>query len=208
MRPQGAMGGPSLNDCLYAGPTFGQNIMDILLRFRIHRVAVIADIEKAFLMVSVSEEDRDALRFLWIHDINAQLPRLVIMRFARVVFGVSASPFLLNATIRRHVEKYRDEDPLFVDKFNLSIYVDDLIFGAKTEDEALELFTKARLCLDKAGFTLRKFISNSLNLQTLVSPQEHQAQVPGRVSVACEDESYTKNTLGERLDHPEYMCLE
>ena len=66
--------GPSLNDCLYAGPTFGQNIMDILPRFRIHRVAVIADIEKAFLMVSVSEEDRDALRFLWIHDINAQLP--------------------------------------------------------------------------------------------------------------------------------------
>ena len=197
--------GPSLNDCLYAGPTFGQNIMDILLRFRIHRVAVIADIEKAFLMVSVSEEDRDALRFLWIHDINAQLPRLVIMRFARVVFGVSASPFLLNATIRRHVEKYRDEDPLFVDKFNRSIYVDDLIFGAKTEDEALELFTKARLCLDKAGFTLRKFVSNSLNLQTLVSPQEHQAQVPGRVSVACEDESYTKNTLGERLDHPEYI---
>ena len=113
--------GLSLNDCLYAGPTFGQNIMDILLRFRIHRVAVIADIEKAFLMVSVSEEDRDALRFLWIHDINAQLPRLVIMRFARVVFGVSASPFLLNATIRRHVEKYRDDDPLFVDKFNRSI---------------------------------------------------------------------------------------
>ena len=109
--------GPSLNDCLYAGPTFGQNIMDILLRFRIHWVAVIADIEKAFLMVSVSEEDHDALRFQWIHDINAQLPRLVIMRFTRVVFGVSASPFLLNATIRRHVEKYRNEDPLFVDKF-------------------------------------------------------------------------------------------
>ena len=36
---------PSLNDCLYAGSTFGQNIMDILLRFRIHWVAVIADIE-------------------------------------------------------------------------------------------------------------------------------------------------------------------
>ena len=36
------------------------------------------------------------------------------------------------------------------------------------------------------------------------SPQQHQAQVPGRVSVACEDESYTKNTLGERSDHPEY----
>ena len=80
--------------------------------------------------------------------------------------------------------------------------MDDLIFGAKTEGEALELFAKARLCLDKAGFMLRKFVSNSLNLQTRVSPQEHQAQVPDRVSVACEDESYTKNTLGERLKHP------
>eukprot|EP00731_Ephydatia_muelleri_P035515 Em0131g2a len=184
-------------------PTFGQNIMDILLRFRIHRVAVIADIEKAFLMVSVSKEDRDALRFLWVHDINAQLPRLVIMRFTRVVFGVSASPFLLNATIRRHVEKYKDEDPQFVDKFNRSIYVDDLTFGAKTEDEALELFTKSRLCMDKAGFTLRQFVSNSLDLQARVSPQEYQASVPCGEAIACEDESYTKNTLGERLDHPE-----
>ena len=56
--------GPSLNDCLYAGPTFGQNILDILLRFQFFHVAVTADIEKAFLMVSGAEEDRDCLRFL------------------------------------------------------------------------------------------------------------------------------------------------
>ena len=58
-------GGPSLNECLYTGPKFGQNIMDIILRFRVHNVALTADIEKAFLMVSVSEEDREILRFLW-----------------------------------------------------------------------------------------------------------------------------------------------
>ncbi len=53
--------GPSLNDCLYAGPKFGQNIMDILLRFRVHKVSLAADIEKAFLMVSVAEKDRNML---------------------------------------------------------------------------------------------------------------------------------------------------
>ena len=26
--------GPSLNDCLYTGPSFGQSIFDILLQFR------------------------------------------------------------------------------------------------------------------------------------------------------------------------------
>ncbi|KAL5457182.1 hypothetical protein EMCRGX_G034427 [Ephydatia muelleri] len=93
----------------------------------------------------------------------------------------------------------------WTNSIDLSMWMTSSLGLRLNEDEALELFTKARLCLDKAGFTLRKFVSNSLNLQTLVSPQEHQAQVPGRVSVACEDESYTKNTLGERLDHPEYI---
>ena len=36
--------GPSLNDCLYTGPKFGQNIMDIIIRFRVHRVALTGDI--------------------------------------------------------------------------------------------------------------------------------------------------------------------
>ena len=92
--------GPSLNDCLYAGPSFGQRILDILIRFRLHRIALIADIEKAFLMISVAEEDRDVLRFLWLDDINSQLPRIQVLRFARVAFGVASSPFLLNATLK------------------------------------------------------------------------------------------------------------
>ena len=196
--------GPSLNDSLYAGPTFGQNILDILLRFRLFQIAVTADIEKAFLMVSVAEEDRNALRFLWVDDIAAQLPRLVVMRFTRVVFGVSASPFLLNATIRKHVEGYRDRDHSFVEKFNRSIYVDDLTFGGKTEAEAFELYEKSKRCLSQAGFILRKFMSNSPALQARMSSQEtNEIQVPQREAVTCDDESYTKNTLGERLELPE-----
>lgn len=50
-------GGPLLNDCLYMGPKFNQKIMDILLRFRSYPIALTADIEKAFLMISVTKED-------------------------------------------------------------------------------------------------------------------------------------------------------
>ena len=67
--------GPSLNDCLYTGPKFGQSILDILLRFRLQQVAFIEDIEKAFLMVSVREGDRDSLRFLWTANPNVEPPR-------------------------------------------------------------------------------------------------------------------------------------
>ena len=35
------------------------SIMNIVLRFRLHRCAFVADIEKAFLMIAVAEQDRD-----------------------------------------------------------------------------------------------------------------------------------------------------
>ncbi len=40
--------GRSLNDCLYTELKFRQNIIDIILRFQVHKVALAADIEKAF----------------------------------------------------------------------------------------------------------------------------------------------------------------
>ena len=144
--------GPSRNDCLYAGPNFGQSILDILLRFRLHRVALVGDVEKAFLMVSVAECDRDVLRFLWIKDANDPQPEITILRFTRVVFGVSASPFLLNATIDHHIGKYDSVDQPFVKKFRRSIYVDDLIAGSHDADSAYEFYVKSKMRLAEANF--------------------------------------------------------
>lgn len=39
---------PSLNDCLHVGPSLSQLLFDILVRFKCNRIALIADIEKAF----------------------------------------------------------------------------------------------------------------------------------------------------------------
>ncbi|GFX39019.1 DUF1758 domain-containing protein [Trichonephila clavipes] len=58
-------GKPSLNDCLYKGVNHIELIPDILDRFRIYPVGIVADIEKAFLMLSVAPKDRDYLRFFF-----------------------------------------------------------------------------------------------------------------------------------------------
>jgi hypothetical protein len=55
--------GVSLNECLHVGPSLNPLLFDVLLRFRMHRVALIADIEKAFLNIEVDPEDRDCLSF-------------------------------------------------------------------------------------------------------------------------------------------------
>ena len=67
--------------------------MDILLRFRTHKIAMAADIEKAFLTVSMAEGDRDVLRFLWVKDVKRVSSEVVVLRFTRVVFEFLLAPF-------------------------------------------------------------------------------------------------------------------
>ena len=135
--------GCSLNECLHKGPKFDQKILDILIRFRTHKIALTADIEKAFLMVSVQQSDRDVLRFLWFDDVNSENCKMICLRFARVVFGVSCSPFLLNATLRHHLDKYITSHPKTMNKLTTSLYVDDVITGANDEEEAYQLYLES-----------------------------------------------------------------
>ena len=191
--------GSSLNDCLYTGPKSSQKIMDILLRFRTHRIAMATDIEKAFLMVSVRKEDRDVLRFLWVKDLKSDVPGVTVLRFTRVVFGVSSSPFLLNATIKHHMEKYGTEYPELVNLFMRSIYVDDVSYGADNEDTAFELYVKSKEILAEGGFNLRKFVTNSTKLNHHIGLTEQGFNISQTSDkVVEEDKSYTKDILGDR----------
>ena len=160
--------GPSLNDCLQAGPSLTFEIPDVLMRFRYHQVALVANIEKAFLMVQVAKADRDVLRFLWINDPTSEDPNIVVKRFNRVVFEVTSSLFLLNGTVRHHVSNYETEEPQFVNDFLSSLYVDDFNGGKDSVPEAFQLYTKAKSRMKEGGFNLRKWISNSEKLMQLV----------------------------------------
>ena len=67
--------------------------------------------------------------------------------------------------MRTHLEQFVDEYAEVVPKLMNAIYVDDVVSGAHTEEAAEEIFYTAKQLLSKAGFNLRKFISNSEVLQ-------------------------------------------
>ena len=90
---------PSLNEFLYSGPALNPTIFSVVLRFRDKRIAPVRDIEKAFHSVGIAGEDRDVPRFVWMDSLEDKNPILVLYRFCHVVFGVNASPCLLNATL-------------------------------------------------------------------------------------------------------------
>ena len=123
-------------------------------------------------MVHMNETDKDWLRFLWVNDVDKAEPKVITLRFTRVVFGLSSGPFLLNATIKHHIEQYEQEDPDFTRKFLQSIYVDDPTSGDSDVDSTFELYVKSKLRLKKAGFNLRKFITNSGELRARIKDNE------------------------------------
>ena len=134
----------SLNDYLHTGPPIAPMLYDVLLRLRENKVVLIGDIRKAFLQIEIDVEDRNSLRFLWVKDILAKQPEIEVYQFCRVIFGAGPSPFLLKATLRHHLQKYEEEDPEFVKKVKDSLYIDDLVSGTATVEEAFDLFKRAK----------------------------------------------------------------
>ena len=139
---------PSLNDCLYSGPVLIPTIFKILLRFRERKIALVGDIEKAFLKIGIREEDRDARRLIWVDSVMENDPGLVLYRFCRVVFGVNASPFLLNASLKHHISQYQ-ANPQFVVNLMNSFFVNDLVSGERSVERGLFLHRKPKKCLSE-----------------------------------------------------------
>ena len=78
----------SLNETLATGPTLYPTLV---LRFRLHKIALSADINKMYRAVHLDPKDRDLHRFLCREQLTGPL---VDFRLTRVIFGVSSSLYL------------------------------------------------------------------------------------------------------------------
>ena len=190
----------SLNDCLPTGPNYIPQLADVLARFRWHRMAIAADIEKAFLMIGIQENQRNMLRFLWLKDPYVVNSEVIQLRFCRLVFGLRPSPSILGATLTHHLDAHRDSHAELVELTKKSLYVDDLLTGADNVQEGFELYQDSKELMAKGAFNLRKSNSNSNELLQLINNKEESvAQTKTEKSTSLveeEDESFIKSTVG------------
>ena len=108
---------------------------------------------------------------------------------------MSSSPFLLNATIRHHLKKYAVSHPKLINTILQSIYVDDVVSGAETEEEAFTMYKESKAVLRAGGFNLRKFNTNFARLRELIHREENIGS-PDVPFATPSDETYSKATLG------------
>lgn len=155
---------PSLNDCLESTPPILNELTSLLVRFRLHDYAVSTDIEKAFLHVGLHEDDKDVSRFFWFKDATNPDSPLVTYRFRVVLFGATCSPFMLNATLLKHLDLNRDVAASQI--IARDLYVDNVISSFPHELDAINFYKDSRSMMTKAGMNLRSWTSNSALLRS------------------------------------------
>ena len=147
----------SLNDTLLVGPTIHPPLLDVLLRFRFHRVALVADVSRMYRAIELTKSDKDLHRFVWKRNPK---DHLLDYRMARVTFGVSASSFAANMSVKQNALDFAMDYPLAVDAVNRAFYVDDGLTGTDSTEEAIELQRQLQDLFSHGGFLLCKWNSN------------------------------------------------
>ena len=155
--------GESLNDMVDPGPSLLPTLAGLLLRFREYECAFQADIRKAFFMISMCEEDRQYLRFLWP---KAEGEEVMVWRLKKLPFGVNCSPFILSAVLSHHLvrslESCNAEERAYVELLLRSFYVDDCISSLPKSESVSMLHDYSISLLQRAGMELRKWRGNTI----------------------------------------------
>ena len=95
---------PLLNECLEIGPPLQRKLLDVLLRNRVKPVLSAGDIKQAFLHITIRRNERDALRFLWVNNLESKQEKTY--RMARMMFGLGPSLFIQGGALNAHLDKY------------------------------------------------------------------------------------------------------
>lgn len=196
--------GMSLNDNLLQGPDLVNSLVGVLIRFRQEHTAFMADVEGMFNQVKVSDEDSQALRFLWWPDndldADAKDYRMLVQ-----IFGAASSPCIATHALKRTVidnkTEFSEEASQTVDR---NFYVDDLLKSVQTPEQAISLVEELTCLLRKGGFRLTKWISNDKSVLATIPDTE---KAPSVVNLALDDELPVDRALGVRWNVEEDVFM-
>ncbi|XP_043471747.1 uncharacterized protein LOC122504630 [Leptopilina heterotoma] len=149
--------GISLNETLMVGPTIQDDLFCLLIRFRLYKFVLLGDIEKMYRQFLIREEDRKYQKVLWLE--NDEIKEF---QLNRVTFGFAPASFLAIRCVHQLIEDEGTNFPLASRILKKDLYIDNLITGTFTVQEALEVYITN--ILDLAKLNMRQWASNSMDI--------------------------------------------
>ena len=123
-----------------AGPDLTNQIVGALIRFRPERIVFMANIEKMFFQVLVSDDHQNLLCFLWWQDGDLR-KEPVDHEMCVHVFGGTSLPSCSNYALKRTSIDGKDQKHGLeaVKTLQNNFSVDDLLKSVAQEDQAIQL---------------------------------------------------------------------
>ncbi|XP_063619660.1 uncharacterized protein LOC134792321 [Cydia splendana] len=138
-----------------------KGISDILLRWRKHEVAFMADLEKMYRFIKVHESDLKYQRILWRWSTSDPIEEYAL---TTVTYGTASAPYLAVRTLQQLARDEQESYPLASKTTLHDFYVDDILSGADSKEKAKILQDQLVNMLNAGGFNLRKWSSNKIEL--------------------------------------------
>ena len=99
---------------------------------------------------------------------------MVEYRFTRAIFGAAPSPYILGATLQKHLLAHQEEFPDIAKALLDDTYVDDIQYGSDKVEALMRFKEEATHIMHKGGFTLHKWHSNVPTLES--TPENKRSQ--------------------------------
>lgn len=163
--------GSSLNDRCLNGPTIQPELVDIFIRWRTYKIALIADIEKMYRMIKIRPKDRTFQKILWRFSENEPIK---ISELNTVTFGTKPAPYLAIATTFAIADAEKENYPEAAKRIKTDFYVFDCMSGSHSIESAIDLQKQLDNLCKSGHFLLRKWASNEPSVLQQI-PQEHCA---------------------------------
>lgn len=161
----------SLNDILMVGPTVQDELLNIVLRFRMHRFVLTADIEKMFRQIVMNHKHRKLQ--LIVHRFNPSDP-VKIYQMNTVTYGTASAAYTSTRVLKHLAETEAINFPLASAALLNDCYMDDIQTGCDDYEQALELRSQLSALLKKGAFNLRKWSSNCPDLLSGVPEHDRE----------------------------------
>ncbi|XP_049868956.1 uncharacterized protein LOC126368838 [Pectinophora gossypiella] len=151
--------GVSLNSIQMVGPTVQDDLLSILLRFRLYKYVLSADVEKMYRTVLVHPDDRHLQQIYWRADPSEPLK---VYQLNTVTYGTASAPFLATRCLKQI--GLECEDKKVSEVILHDFWVDDLLTGGDDLHETKVLRERVTAELASARMHLRKWKSNEPEL--------------------------------------------
>ncbi|XP_075157794.1 uncharacterized protein LOC142231060 [Haematobia irritans] len=164
----------SLNEELCSGPPLQNDLPSIITRWRRHKIAFSADIEKMFRQIDVCPDHRKFQQILWRYE---PFDEISIYELNTVTYGTTSAPYLAIRVLQKLAEDFKIVFPKASQVLVSDSYVDDIISGADNIEDARLLRDNLNELLRRGGCNLRKWISNSNDFLENISKEDRDPSI-------------------------------